>query len=413
MTNRRRTKYQGVQFNEDTGAYEYYGVRDGSINPKTGRPRQLRKGGFERATEARDARNMVVRDVRAGTHAPSKATTLAELVETDFATQQKLGTMRATTAEGYLVLFNRDVRPTLGNLRAQDLRAHHLNALYANLLDGGRRQAAGRRGEGLSPTTVHLVHSMLSGVFNRAVKSGAVAVNPCARAAPPSAQIPEAATWSLAELQAFLASDELAADPNAALYRIMAATGLRRGEALGLAHDDVDLDAGALHVRHNAVMVNGEVRIGEPKTRRSNRRVKIGPDSVRVLRDHLAAQREHRLTMGAGWHDRGLMFPRLDGRPQNPVHVSAAFRKLVAKTGLPPVTLHSLRHQHATLLLDQGEKIHDVAARLGHDASQLLRTYAHHGDDSQDGAAALESLLGESPRPSLRVVRDEVDEAQN
>jgi integrase len=150
-------------------------------------------------------------------------------------------------------------------------------------------------------------------------------------------------------------------------------------------------------------MVNGEVRIGEPKTRRSNRRVKIGPDSVQVLRDHLAAQREHRLTMGAGWHD-GLVFPRLDGRPQNPVHVSAAFRKLVARCGLPAVTLHSLRHGHATLLLDRGEKIHDVAARLGHDASQLLRTYAHHGDDSLDSAAALESLLD---RPALRVVGED------
>jgi integrase len=78
------------------------------------------------------------------------------------------------------------------------------------------------------------------------------------------------------------------------------------------------------------------------------------------------------------------------------------------------VTLHSLRHGHATLLLDQGEKIHDVAARLGHDASQLLRTYAHHGDDSQDSAAALESLLGDG-RPALRVVPDDValiDEAE-
>jgi integrase len=246
---------------------------------------------------------------------------------------------------------------------------------------------------------------MLSGVFNRAVKSGVVAANPCVRATPPSAQTPEAATWTLEQLQVFLASDELAADPNAALCRILAATGLRRGEGLGLGWDDVDLDAGIVTVRRNAVRVNGETVIGEPKTKRSYRRVKIGADSVRVLSDHLAAQREHRLTMGAGWTDLGLVFPRLDGRPQNPVHVSAAFRKLVARCGLPPVTLHALRHGHATLLLDRGERIHDVAARLGHDASQLLRTYAHHGDDSQDSAAALESLLG--GRPALRVVGED------
>jgi integrase len=85
--------------------------------------------------------------------------------------------------------------------------------------------------------------------------------------------------------------------------------------------------------------------------------------------------------------------------------VSRRFCRLVAKTGLPPVSLHALRHGHATLLLDRGEKIHDVAARLGHDPAVLLRTYAHHGSESQDSAAALESLL-EGSWPPLRAVPD-------
>jgi hypothetical protein len=66
---------------------------------------------------------------------------------------------------------------------------------------------------------------------------------------------------------------------------------------------------------------------------------------------------------------------------------------------------------HASLLLDQGERIHDVAARLGHDAAVLLRTYAHHGRDSQDSAAALEALLDEPSRPRLAVVPDADDTA--
>jgi hypothetical protein len=57
------------------------------------------------------------------------------------------------------------------------------------------------------------------------------------------------------------------------------------------------------------------------------------------------------------------------------------------------------------LLLDQGERIHDVAARLGHDPAVLLRTYAHHASDSQDSAAALEALL-DGYRPPLRAVPD-------
>jgi integrase len=73
--------------------------------------------------------------------------------------------------------------------------------------------------------------------------------------------------------------------------RIVAATGLRRGEALGLGWGDVDLDAGPIHVVHNAVMFDGELVIGEPKTTRSKRRGRIGPDSCQVVRDHLGPTR--------------------------------------------------------------------------------------------------------------------------
>lgn len=109
------------------------------------------------------------------------------------------------------------------------------------------------------------------------------------------------------------------------------------------------------------------------------------------------------------------MFPGPDGRPRNTRNVSTAFRKLVARTGLPPVTLHALRHGHATLLLDRGERVHDVAARLGHDPAVLLRTFSHQSSDSQDSAAALEMLL-DGERPSLRAVPgigdDAVDEPE-
>src|SRR5262249_28273705 len=155
------------------------------------------------------------------------------------------------------------------------------------------------------------------------------------------------------------------ADADAVLWRLAATTGMRRGELLGLAWDAVDFDAGIIDVRRNLAMVGAEYVLGPPKTKRSRRRVKIGPDMVRAFREHLTAQREQRLAMAGGYEDHGLVFPAVDGRPRNPANVSSAFRALVRRTGGRPVTLHTLRHLHATLLLDQGERIHDVAARLG------------------------------------------------
>jgi integrase len=396
MTRQRPTRYPGVFEDEKTGEYGYvFWFRD----PKTGaRKQRKRRGVARRAIDARDKRDEERRAISKGTFAPSRLT-VAELFERDLELQLENGWLRATTAEQYRRQFGLHAAPAFGHVRAQDLRADHLDRLFGDM-----------RKKGLASSTVRQTANMLSGVFKRAVKRGDLAENPCKRATPPASEVEETASWSLAELRTFLAHDDVRSDPDYALWQLLAATGLRRGEALALTRDDVDLDAAAVHVRRNAIIVDGHVVIGEPKTRRSRRRVKIGPDTVQALRDHLAAQRKHRLVMGTGWHEHGLVFPAVDGRPFNPSTVSRRFCRLVATTGLPPVSLHALRHGHATLLLDQGERIHDVAARLGHDPTVLLRTYAHHGSESQDSAAALESLLGGS-RPTLRAVPDDATPA--
>src|SRR5262249_21130194 len=82
-----------------------------------------------------------------------------------------------------------------------------------DLLADGRRQATERRGPGLAASTVRLVHSMLSAAFGRAVKRSDLATNPCSRATPPGPSTDETPSWSLAELQEFLAHPEVQSDP--------------------------------------------------------------------------------------------------------------------------------------------------------------------------------------------------------
>ncbi len=157
-----------------------------------GQPRrQQRRRGFARERDALDALNKVARSVADGTHAPPSKLTVNELFETDLDTQTKLGRMKSSTAYTYRRLFDRYVKPRLGAVRAQDLRASDLDALYGDLLTGGRRHATIRRGAGLSAGTVTTVHAVLSGMFSRGVKPGDVAVNPCRRASPPAAQTSE------------------------------------------------------------------------------------------------------------------------------------------------------------------------------------------------------------------------------
>jgi len=245
------------------------------------------------------------------------------------------GKMRPATAEMYRRLFARYIREPLGGMLAQELRASHLDRLYGDMLADGRRQARSRRGAGLMPGTVATTHAMLSGMFNRAMKRGDVPSNPCKRAFPPTAQAAETPVWSLEQTQKFFAHEAVRADPLYPMLRLMAVTGLRRGEACGLMIDDVDLDGRVIHIRHNAVPVDGKVVIGPPKTRRSVRRVTVGTDSVQLLRDHLSALREHRSGMGAGWRDHGLVFPGVDGASPEPYDRVVEVQGAHARRGPP------------------------------------------------------------------------------
>jgi integrase len=112
--------------------------------------------------------------------------------------------------------------------------------------------------------------------------------------------------------------DAVRADPDAPLWRLLAATGLRRGEALGLKWEDVDLDAGALRVRHNAVMVGSEVVIGEPKLRR------LAGDA------HSAVVRKSADCPFGAW----------DARPRAAQNDESASRRTERRTGVPCVEHH-------------------------------------------------------------------------
>jgi integrase len=122
------------------------------------------------------------------------------------------------------------------------------------------------------------------------------------------------------QLRAFL--DHARADHLVAAWHLLAKTGMRRGELLGLRWLDVDLEEGFLAVRQTRVSVDYEVAVGAPKTERGNRTVALDPATVAVLRDHRARQLEERLARGPAWTDTGLVFTREDGTEIHPQRLS-------------------------------------------------------------------------------------------
>jgi integrase len=205
-------------------------------------------------------------------------------------------------------------------------------------------------------------------------------------------------TWKAEELARFLTGIE--DDRLAGAWWLLATTGMRRGEVLGLRWQDVDLDAGHLSISRTLITTDVQ-RVGEPgmawgtpKTGKGRRKVALDPGTVTALRKHRTRQLEERLAGGSAYEDGDLVCCLEDGRPLHPKTFSYYFGRHVRRLGLPKIRLHDLRHTHATLALKAGVHPRVVQERLGHaNVSITLDTYSHVDLDMQAIAAARVAAL--------------------
>ena len=213
--------------------------------------------------------------------------------------RQKLGAYGAEVIDGlrvkpqtkasYIKNWRNHVAPyPIAAAPLAQLTGARLTAHYRLLEKSGRKDH--KAGEPLSARTVRYIHTIIHGVFAQAVKDGLLLRNPADAATPPTAReakAPEMTCWSSAQLAAFLAwSGQHAQDH--ALWRVLAYTGMRRGEALSLRWRDIDPDAATVRIRRSAGMVRiaGEgAEMIEDDTKSSKPRVvDLDPGTVAALR---------------------------------------------------------------------------------------------------------------------------------
>jgi integrase len=180
-----------------------------------------------------------------------------------------------------------------------------------------------------------------------------------------------------------------------ALWELLAATGMRPAEALGLKWTDIEGHRIRIQrslVRHS----DGKWTLKDPKTARARRTVTIPETVEQTLQRHRKAQLEQRLQAGPEYHDHGFVFAVSNGSPLDwKVVVQRHFKPIVKRAGLLRIRPYDLRHTCATLLLASGENVKVVSERLGHASAALtLDVYSHVLPDMQQSAAEkIETLL--------------------
>lgn len=269
------------------------------------------------------------------------------------------------------------------------------------------------RGDGkLNGNTCKHYHRLLSSVFERAVKWQIIEENPCKRTEAPKAAETDIQTLDETQIAQLLEALHDAPPQYSVITQLALLTGARRGELCGLRWSDIDFKAATLSINRTLQSIPGQGPVfGPPKTKRSRRCIKIGPDCISLLEEYRRCQMAERLKIGSAWAktvtiegetvNNDLVFTRWNGAPIDPDGVSQWFARFVRKHDLPTVHFHSLRHSNASLMIAAHVPVTTVSGRLGHaQTSTTLNIYADCIRSSD--AAAAEALTGVFDRIRVR-----------
>lgn len=201
--------------------------------------------------------------------------------------------------------------------------------------------------------------------------------------------------WTAQQLQAFLQA--AAGNRLFPAFWVLAATGMRRSELLGLRWDEVDLKKARLSVNRGLVAVAYELHESRGKTPNSRRAIDLDPTTIKVLtpwREWQSAEQE-----AAGVESDGWVFTNTDGKHVHPHSISQTFERIAARAGVPKIRLHDIRHPHGTLLIRAGVPVKVVSERLGHaNPAFTIDTYQHVLPGMQaEAARTFEQLKEQRP----------------
>ena len=231
----------------------------------------------------------------------------------------------------------------------------------------------------MTASGVQYGHRILSAALEAAVQMEILYRNPARVVKPPRAEKAEVQPPSVNTVNAILTASRKRCDQLFPALWLMAYSGIRRGECLGLRWQQVDFDRQEISIVSSLVRSAEKGLIFEPpKSAASRRVINLDDGTIEVLRTHKVRQMEHRLTMATSYEDSALVFPNEHGQPLNPMNLTRALGRAAKRIGTEHVKPHDLRHFHASLLLQNGQSPVLVSKRLGHSSvSMTLDIYAH------------------------------------
>lgn len=341
------------------------------IDPVTGKKKYTTKRGFKSQREAKKAYNRLMVQVEENDVVTNSQRLFSELADEWF--EQYKNTVRESTYVAQRLAYKKHIFPLFGNLKISKISIPYCQKQvnywysyykkYSNLI------------------------GLTSSVFKYALSLRLIRNNPMDAVIRPKRkkQIDEerysAPYYEKEELLAFLEIAQNYPDPIYPIFRILAFTGLRKGELLALRWKDIDFDKGTLSVKQTlATCDKWEIKFQVPKTEKSLRTISIDSETLQVIKRWQLKQKENFLKIGIKPTKDGeqLLFVSEENKPLYLDYVNHNLKIIIKENNLKYITPHGFRHTHCSLLFESGASLKEVQVRLGHtDIKTTMDIYTH------------------------------------
>lgn len=341
-----------------TGRWYY----TGKCRDLLGNRHDYKKRGFGTKKEAKEAESAFLLKVKGG-YGRIKMRSLVKLYH-----EEMKSSVKGSTLVGYRSIERLHILPFFGDRYIDSIKTLEITRWNKE------RALTGNDGKPYDTQYTERMFVHLSGLFTFAIQHKLLSDNPCKYARPyrdpnqiARKQESESNFWEVETYQKFIATikDQDRIDR----YDTLFLTGLRIGELIALTWESIDFEHRKLRVVQSYSDPTGTIT--SPKTRRSRRSIDLPARLVDLLQ-----QRYERASKLDGFRDGFFVFG--DKRHLVPRTMRRQFNEDVARAGVKRITVHGLRHSHASYLLYNpmiSESL--IAERMGHSIEVLRKTYAH------------------------------------
>lgn len=246
----------------------------------------------------------------------------------------------------------------------------------------------GRTGKELSAKTMIHYYNLMSIMFKQAKKWKFIETNPNEDAKKPKLTKRKRHFYDNEQAMKLLNCLKNKNIKYRAIITLAIDSGIRRSELCAIRWSDIDFDNNTLYIDNSLKVIDGEVDELKAKTDYSIRTIKLGKETMQVLKEYKSWQNEYIFDMGSKWVGTDRVFTAINGKHMHPDTTNDILQKVLQKYNLPKITFHELRHTCASILNSKGVDAKTISERLGHaDASITLNTYTHTFDTSKEQCA--------------------------